>query len=325
MRLRSVCAAGALLCVVGVTGCASSHATHGSPTSSPQASVDPLTGGGVVAHPVIGVKIDDTAGGRPQLGIDDADIVYVEAAEGGLTRLFAVFHTDLPRVEAVRSTRASDPELALQYGPLDFVASGGAPVALAALDHSGLRSDVSDRGGPDFTRDSHRQAPYNLVADLSAIAAHLPSGAAKDVGLTWSASMANAAAQPGTDVKAMVGATPVTFTWDAGAGRYQRVIGGSVQRAADGRIIETPNVVVQFCNVTTDASDIDVSGHPSQYTHTLGSGRVVVFRNGHRIDGTWHRSATSDGTHLLDATGKNIALAPGGAWIILVATGAPLS
>ena len=48
--------------------------------------------------------------------------------------------------------------------------------------------------------------------------------------------MANATAQPGTDVKTMVGATPVTFTWDAGAGRYQRVIGGSVQRAADGRI-----------------------------------------------------------------------------------------
>lgn len=324
MLLRSLSALVASTCVLAVAGCASSRPVHHTSAASPAFSVDPLTGEGPLSHPVVAVKIDDTASGRPQLGIDAADIVYVEAAEGGLTRLLAVFHTTLPRVESVRSTRTSDPELALQYGPIAYVASGGAAAALSALDHSGLRADIADRGGPGFTRDARRPAPYNLVADLGAVAAQLAGGPAKDIGLTWSASPSNTSSQPGTEVKTVVGATPVTFRWDAGAGRYERVIDGSVQRAADGRTIETPNVVVQFCSVTTAADDTDVAGHPAQYTHTVGSGRVAVFRDGHRIDGTWRRAGTSDGTHLLDSSGKAISLAPGGAWFILVATGASL-
>ncbi len=64
------------------------------PTSAP-APVNPLTGlGAPPTGPVIGVKIDDTANGRPQVGLDKADIVYVEQAEGGLTRLLAVFATN---------------------------------------------------------------------------------------------------------------------------------------------------------------------------------------------------------------------------------------
>jgi hypothetical protein len=133
----------------------------------------------------VAAKIDDTAAG-PQAGVDLADVVYVEQAEGGLARLLAVFDTTLPRVEPVRSTRPSDPELALQYGPIDYVASGGAPSELLAMDRSPLRSDINDRGGPGFVRDPDRLAPYNLVADLAAVAARLHGPKAKDIGLVWS-------------------------------------------------------------------------------------------------------------------------------------------
>ena len=45
------------------------------------APVNPFTGiGPVPKTPTIAVKIDDTAPGRPQLGIDKADIVYIEQA-----------------------------------------------------------------------------------------------------------------------------------------------------------------------------------------------------------------------------------------------------
>src|SRR5689334_24430520 len=108
-------------------GCTSS--SSGTPTTSapapPQSSaappaplpkVNPLTGGKASRNPVIAVKIEDTALGRPQVGTNKADIVYVEQVEGGLTRLMAIFNTTLPNVEPVRSVRPSDPELALQYG-----------------------------------------------------------------------------------------------------------------------------------------------------------------------------------------------------------------
>jgi hypothetical protein len=123
----------------------------------------------------------------------------------------------------------------------------------------------------------------------------------------------------------MVGGTPVAFVWRGDVHSYARVIGGADVRAADGLRVLTPNVVVQFCRVTNYPLDIDTAGNPAKYTHTIGRGKAVVFRNGRAIDGTWSRPAAKYGTHLTDLHGKPIALAPGGAWFILVASNAPLS
>ena len=58
------------------------------PKPKPIPPTNPFTGiGKPPAGAVVGVKIDDTFNGRPQHGIDQADIVYVEQAEAGLTRL----------------------------------------------------------------------------------------------------------------------------------------------------------------------------------------------------------------------------------------------
>ena len=287
--------------------------------------INPLTGGVPSPRSVVAVKIDDTSAGRPQRGIEKADIVYVEQAEGGLTRLLAVYDTTLPSVEPVRSTRAGDEALAMQFGPIDYVASGGSGGELAPLDRSTLRSDINDRGGPGFARDPTRPIPFNLTANLAVIAAKLHGPKAKDIGLTWSNKVANPGSRPAAEIHTMVGSTPVTFVWRDKLHRYVRVIDGTVTHAADGARVSTPNVVVQFCRVSVYPQDVDTAGNPAKYTHTIGRGRVVVFRDGRRIDGTWRRSTRNDGTHLVDAHGKPIALAPGGAWFILVTTAAPLN
>ena len=62
--------------------------------------------------PVLVVKIDDTTQAHPQIGLEDADIVYIEQVEGGLTRLAAVFSSVIPqRIGPVRSARISDIEI----------------------------------------------------------------------------------------------------------------------------------------------------------------------------------------------------------------------
>ncbi len=99
------------------------------------------------------------------------------------------------------------------------------------------------------------------------------------------------------------------------------MINGVAQKASDGSLITTPNVIVQLCAVTPDTSDVDVNGNPSQYTHTIGTGAVVVFRNGQRIDGTWTRTSSTTGTTLTSAAGTPIDLAPGGAWVALANAG----
>ncbi len=156
------------------------------PTSDP---VNPLTGlGPVPAGSVVAVKIDDTANGRPQHGINQADIVYIEQAEGGLSRLVAVFASQKPVVEPVRSVRTSDPELLSQYGAITLVASGGGGASLPTLDRSILHSVIDDRNGPGFARDNNRGAPYNLTSNLATVTAKAgATGAVQSIGFTWSA------------------------------------------------------------------------------------------------------------------------------------------
>jgi DUF3048 family protein len=301
------------------------------PTPTPSSSTpaafsgNPFTGAAKAsANPVVAVKIDDTANGRPPVNIDKADMVYVEQVEGGLTRLLAIYNTSLPTVEAVRSTRASDPELVEQFGPIAYAASGGAPNPLEVLRHSPLKASINDAGGPGFARDSNREAPYNLTANLALVGQALHGPKAKSIGLTFG--FADLSHAPlATNVNTVVGSTGVQFTWDFGTNRYVRRIGGAVETAADGRAVSTPNVIVQYCAVTPYPQDVDVVGNVSKYTHTLGVGHVVVFRNGRRVDGSWSRKTATSPTTLTDKAGHAIPLSPGGEWIILVADGAPLT
>ena len=85
--------------------------TTTSTTSAPSGPV-PLTGG-----PVLAVKIDNTSSARPRIGLDRADVVYVEPVEGGLTRLLAVFSRhQAPEVGPVRSGRETDVTILAQLG-----------------------------------------------------------------------------------------------------------------------------------------------------------------------------------------------------------------
>lgn len=288
--------------------------------------VNPLTGiGKPFTGRVLAVKIDDTENGRPSVGLDKADIVYIEQAEGGLTRMVAVFGTNKPLVEPVRSVRASDPELLSQYGRIQLVASGGGGDSLTTLDRSIVTGVINDRGAPGFGRDGNRPAPYNLTADLAQIAKDAKTGGAKDVGFHWSVTdprLARAKAAP--QVSTVVGNTAVTFVWDPTHSRYDRTINGVHLTTADGATVATPNVLVQLCTVSVHPGDVDVDGNPSQYTHTIGSGRAVLFRNGKRIEGRWSRPNATSPTTFVDTHGKVLLLAPGGAYVVLATVGAPV-
>jgi hypothetical protein len=294
-------------------------------TKTKKHAVNPLTGGKPSKHKVVAVKIDDTGNGRPQVGIRAADIVYIEQVEGGLTRLLAVYNSKLPtRVEPVRSTRAGDPELLGEYGPVAYVTSGGAHNPLKVLDRSNLHSDVNDRNGPGFRRDPHRLTPYNLRANLRHIAKVVHSVKARDIGLRWSKHVTNRPHRTGRRVRTRIGKTAIQFNWSHTRRRYVRLINGRVQHTANGKVIAPRNVVVQFCKVNIYTKDRDVLGNANYYTHTVGHGKVVVFRNGKSIDGKWSRRKLHSPTKLRDRHGTAITLAPGGAWFVLVARTAPL-
>src|SRR5688572_22070247 len=65
-------------------------------SSTPAAITCPLTGveagGADLTRPVHAVKIDNAPKARPQVGMPQADVVYEELVEGGLTRFLVVLH-----------------------------------------------------------------------------------------------------------------------------------------------------------------------------------------------------------------------------------------
>jgi hypothetical protein len=90
----------------------------------------PLTGlpdpSGLTKHrAALTIKIDNTPEAMPQYGIEDADVVYEEIVEGGITRLAAIFNSQLPtQVGPVRSVRRTDREIVFPIRGI-FAFSGG--------------------------------------------------------------------------------------------------------------------------------------------------------------------------------------------------------
>jgi len=333
-RVTTALAAGALAAtVLGACSGGEPKAAPGTPTitqtptpSPTPVGTNPLTGvGAPPSGPVIAVKVDDTAAGRPSLGLEKADVIYIEEVEGGLTRMVAVFASAKPNVRAVRSIRSSDPELLGQYGKITVVASGGGSQAMRVLDRSSLHSSINDRGQVGFSRDRSRPAPYNVVSNLAEVSAAIKGDGVRNVGFTWAATDRRlAGATAAATVSTRVGSTPVGFVWDAKLARYVRTVSGRRILTADGAQVAKPNVLVQFCQIIPDRTDHDVNGNPTMYTKSVGSGRVVLFRNGKEIVGRWSRSSLSAPTRFTDTAGKPLLFAPGGTFVALVRPGAPV-
>ena len=81
---------------------------------------------------------------HPQIGLEDADVVYIEQVEGGLTRLAAVFSSTIPvRIGPVRSARISDIDILSQYGRVAFAYSGAQRKLLPVITAANLQ-DLGD-------------------------------------------------------------------------------------------------------------------------------------------------------------------------------------
>ena len=307
------------------------ESTTAQPPPAPPAPppVNPLTGlPGVPAGPVVAAKIDDTANGRPQIGVDQADVVYIEQAEGGLTRLVAVYASQKPTVGPVRSVRASDSELLSQYGAIALASSGGAAHAIQALDSSILVDARWDNVTSAYSRTfaGGRYAPYNLVADLGVISSSVTANGVQNVGFTWAADDPRLASAPiAGQFQTTLNTTGIDFRLDLATGKYVRFIDGVGQAADDGVPLGSPNILVQFAPVDNDPDDVDVNGSPSQFTHSVGSGPATLFRSNHRIDGTWSRPSLDSPTTFTAADGQPMLFAPGGVWVVLAPLGSPLT
>ncbi len=291
----------------------------------------PLTGklapGGKVPHrPALAVKVENTPDAYPLAGLQNADIVYEELVEGGITRFMALYQCKTsPRVGPVRSARTTDPRVLLQFGPRSLLAySGGQRAVVNDIGRTTLKSYDETSGGDAFARDDGRVMPHNLFLNTTKLwseagpaatkagpprrvftfAAATPSHAKRVSGVTLTFSYANTAA----------------WSWLPARGTWQRLLDGAPMTLESGTPITATNVVIQQV-VVTASNLVDVLGNPSPEVTLTGTGKAWVLRDGRLIAGHWSRPVMGAITKFETKDGTIIPLAPGNTWVELLPKG----
>ncbi|WP_436841556.1 DUF3048 domain-containing protein [Streptomyces parvulus] len=271
-------------------------------------STAPATG------PVLAVKVDNAPEARPQTGLEDADVVYAEPVEGGLSRLMALYATELPEeVGPVRSARESDLELLRQFDRPTLAFSGAQRKLLPLVDEAPLRA-VTPGDAPDaYVRADDRRAPHNLYLRPAELPAEPAGTGALTTGLTFGDSPAGGRAESSRTVD--YPATSFTFTWSQSRDRWLISLDGSPARSAGGARLAAATVVVQHVTVRESAFR-DFRGSNSPYVESVGSGRAEVLRDGRSYEATWRRGTAEEGTTFTGADGGGLDFAEGQVWVV---------
>ncbi len=229
VRLLSAAAGSVLVlalaaCSGGTSGGPAAQPSATSPSESPTPSPTPtqvqrslLSGrAGAKDGPVLAVKLDNTSFANPHSGLKQADVVYVEEVEGGLTRYAAIYSSEIPTaIGPIRSARITDIDLLAQYGKVAFAYSGAQTKLRPVIAGANLYDVSGDRGAFGYWRQSGRQAPYDFFGNGQKLLARAPQAAvARDVGFRFATDVP-AGGQPVTRVVANYPSARMAFSWDA--------------------------------------------------------------------------------------------------------------
>lgn len=273
----------------------------------------------VAERPIIAMKVDNFLRARPQFGLDQADAV-LELNVEGVTRFIALFHSNIPtKLGPARSARTADLDLLAAMNRPILTYSGanvGVSQWLTAAADSGVLVDFTVQSKPCYFREPTRPGPHDLLIDPTCVLANAPqAGPARPL---WSIDPAWVpGALPSTadsTFEVDMDGVDVTWTWDISSGRYLRLQDGAPHLAEPDVPITASNVVVIESEHVPSPVDAR-SPNPI----SIGSGRVVVHRDGRAIPGTWSRPSPFDSFTFFDAeSGDTIPLDVGVTFVELV-------
>lgn len=264
---------------------------------------------------VLAVKIDNVGAARPQTGIDAADVIYVEQVEAGLSRLMAVFATELPPVVGpVRSARETDLELLRQFDRPALAFSGAQSKLLPLIDGAPLRALPPGKApGDAYYRDGGGAAPHNLFVRPKALDVGARAGALESTGFRFGPRPAGGT--PETRRTVRFPAASFTFDWVEYEGRWRVAMDGTRARTSGGKELRPSTVVVQYVKVRPSRFH-DRSGSVTPFTETVGEGTARVLRDGRAYEARWQRPSAGDGTRFTTPGGEPLPFADGQVWVV---------
>ncbi|CAM3209640.1 DUF3048 domain-containing protein [Filibacter tadaridae] len=275
----------------------------------------------VTRRPVL-ATINNHPRARPQSGIGDADIIYELAAEGNITRLLALFQSELPEeIGPIRSARDYFVHIAKGLDAF-YVAHGYSPDAKQLLDShfvdniNGMQYD-----GTLFQRSKERKAPHNsYISGDNIIVGEEKTNSPMEISETPPFSFHESidSAKIGDMASMMVvryGTDPdytSTYSYDAENGTYSRMTNSivTVDKSSEKQV-ELSNVLV----FETTHHTIDNEGRQSVDIESGGNG--LLFHGGIVKKVKWENR---DGVLVPMENGVPAILVPGKTWIHIVAT-----
>ena len=297
-------------------------------TSTAPPPVCPLTGlpapgGSVPQRPALAVKIDNYPSGRPQSGLDKADIVFEEPVEGGITRYAAVFQCqDAALIGPVRSARNIDIGILGQLGnPLEAHVGGINPV-ISNIDASPIVNvDLGDNGAL-IIHPPGTVAPDSTYTSTSLVYGTHPTMTTPPQPLFLYSQAIPSGGSPVSTVNIDFSNTSnVTWKYNAANKTFLRYYNATTpDMLKNGAENAAANVVVQYVQISygpwLENSEGGLEVQADLYPDA--SGTAEIYRNGEAFPATWHRSTLASPTQFVNAAGQVIPLQPGQTWVELV-------
>jgi hypothetical protein len=340
----------AMLGITVLAACTSAATKHPSRTTTTTTSaptttttlgaIAPLTGlpaasPSIAERPAVIVKIDNDAAASPQSGLDQADVVYEEVVEGGITRYLAVFQSqDADPVGPVRSVRETDADIVRPIGGL-FAYSGGIPPFVNLIDSTGIIDVGANDDGGAYYRSNARNAPDNLYTSTTVLRQRTPIGAGPPPPLFDYVGAHQKFMEPGEKAVSqatvtMSGATVATWSYDAATKQWNRSTNGVPQSVTVGTTL-SPGPAVAFTNIIVEmvpyqnTGYTDPAGNPVPDANIVGSGHAVILSDGELTDATWSKPTPSAITTYQASDGSPIRLLRGTTWVMLAPEGTPIA
>ncbi len=281
----------------------------------------------LTARPVVAIKIDNVDGhSTPQVGINQADVVYEIQVEGQITRLLSIFQSsDAAPVGPVRSARGSEVGVLEELNHPLFTWHGANGILGPIVRASSVVPRSIDDIPQLFYRDHSRPAPYNsFVQGTAQIRATAPEGSTGPTQPIFDFAAPGEAPSPLAVPASTVhirfpapfgqggGEAAVTYDWDGS--HWLRSQKGHPHVDASGLQVAPDNVIVRFVKAV-DSGTVDKAGTRVPTAQVVGEGEAWVFSQGTVTTGTWVKPDNTSPTKYLDQDGNVIKLTPGKTWI----------
>ncbi len=297
-----------------------------STVSTPQYVVNPLTGvedlspDKANARPLAIMVNNITVAQSVQTGLASADIVYETYAEGGITRLLAVYKdiSSVGRIGTVRSARISYVELAEGHDAV-YAHAGWDPAFAAPYIKRNNINNIDLNSGKTanyaFRVKNGLSSEHTLYTEGSKL-----SQAISDLGYTATTSYTenwqNFSAAPVTPAGGvantvnvpMSSSNPTKFIYDASTGKYTRNIKSGVQKDyVTGETVQFKNILVLF----TSVSMLD----EKHVKEDLSSGTGYYASNGGYVPVNWSKGSAKSPLKITNTDGSELQYNQGNSWV----------